>query len=69
MRSQRPTGGAAVSGGIGKVSGAIVGALVMGVINMGLSILSVDSAYQQAIKGLVVLFAVAFDLATQKRRS
>ncbi|AWA44150.1 sugar ABC transporter permease [Trueperella pyogenes] len=62
-------GGAAVSGGIGKVSGAIVGALVMGVINMGLSILSVDSAYQQAIKGLVVLFAVAFDLATQKRRS
>ncbi|MEW6934519.1 multiple monosaccharide ABC transporter permease [Trueperella pyogenes] len=61
-------GGAAVSGGIGKVSGAIVGALVMGVINMGLSILSVDSAYQQAIKGLVVLFAVAFDLATQKRR-
>lgn len=61
-------GGAAVSGGVGKVSGAIVGALVMGVINMGLSILSVDSAWQQAIKGLVVLLAVALDLLTSKRQ-
>lgn len=60
-------GGAAVSGGVGKVSGAIIGALVMGVLNMGLSILSVDSAWQQSIKGLVVLLAVAFDLAVRKR--
>lgn len=60
-------GGAAVTGGVGKVSGAIIGALVMGVLNMGLSILSVDSAWQQSIKGLVVLLAVAFDLAVRKR--
>lgn len=62
-------GGAAVSGGVGKVSGAIIGALVMGVLNMGLSILSVDSAWQQSIKGMVVLLAVAFDLATRKARA
>lgn len=60
-------GGAAVSGGVGRVTGTIVGALVMGVLNMGLSIMAVDAAWQQAIKGLVLLAAVAFDMA-QKRR-
>jgi len=60
-------GGTAVSGGIGKISGAIVGALIMGVLNMGLSIMSVDPAWQQAIKGLVLIIAVAFDLSSKKR--
>lgn len=60
-------GGTAVSGGIGKISGAIIGALIMGVLNMGLSILAVDSAWQQAIKGLVVILAVAVDLFTSKK--
>lgn len=62
-------GGTAVSGGIGKISGAIIGALIMGVLNMGLSIMSVDSAWQQAIKGLVVIVAVAVDLLTSRRGS
>ncbi len=60
-------GGAAVTGGIGRISGAIVGALIMGVLNMGLSILSVDPAWQMAIKGLVLLLAVAFDLINKRR--
>ena len=60
-------GGAAVQGGVGTVTGAMIGGLVMGVLNMGLSILSVDAAWQMAIKGLVLLLAVAFDL-TNKRR-
>lgn len=60
-------GGTAVSGGIGKISGAIVGALIMGVLNMGLSILAVDSAWQQSIKGLVVILAVAVDLISSKK--
>jgi len=60
-------GGAAVTGGIGRISGAIVGALIMGVLNMGLSIMAVDSAWQQAIKGLVLLAAVAFDLINKRR--
>lgn len=60
-------GGAAVTGGVGRVSGAIVGALIMGVLNMGLSIMTVDSAWQQAIKGLVLLLAVAFDLINKRR--
>ncbi|WP_024285720.1 multiple monosaccharide ABC transporter permease [Cellulomonas sp. KRMCY2] len=60
-------GGTAVTGGIGRVSGAIVGALIMGVLNMGLSIMAVDAAWQQAIKGLVLLLAVAFDLVNKRR--
>jgi putative multiple sugar transport system permease protein len=60
-------GGTAVTGGIGRVSGAIVGALIMGVLNMGLSIMAVDPAWQQVIKGLVLLAAVAFDLVNKRR--
>lgn len=60
-------GGAAVQGGVGTVTGAVIGGLVMGVLNMGLSILSVDAAWQQAIKGLVLLLAVAFDLINKRR--
>jgi len=60
-------GGAAVQGGVGKVSGAVIGALVMGVLNQGLSIMSVDSAWQQVVKGLVLLAAVAFDVINRRR--
>ena len=60
-------GGTAVTGGVGKVSGAMIGALIMGVLNMGLSIMSVDPSWQKAIKGLVLLAAVAFDLVNKRR--
>ncbi|QCB93008.1 multiple monosaccharide ABC transporter permease [Cellulomonas shaoxiangyii] len=60
-------GGAAVTGGIGRISGAIVGALIMGVLNMGLSIMAVDPSWQMVIKGLVLLLAVAFDLLNKRR--
>ncbi len=60
-------GGAAVQGGIGTVVGAVIGGLVMGVLNMGLSILSVDAAWQMAIKGIVLLLAVAFDIFNKRR--
>jgi putative multiple sugar transport system permease protein len=60
-------GGAAVQGGVGTVVGAVIGGLVMGVLNMGLSILSVDAAWQMAIKGLVLLLAVAFDIFNKRR--
>lgn len=60
-------GGTSVYGGIGRVSGVIVGALIMGVLNMGLSIMRVDPAWQSVIKGLVLLVAVAFDLINKRR--
>jgi len=62
-------GGTAVTGGVGKVSGAMIGALIMGVLNMGLSIMSVDPSWQKAIKGFVLLLAVAFDLVNKRRAS
>jgi putative multiple sugar transport system permease protein len=60
-------GGTAVTGGVGKVSGVIVGALIMGVLNMGLSIIGTNPALQNVIKGLVLLIAVAFDLINKRR--
>ena len=60
-------GGTAVTGGVGRISGAMVGALIMGVLNMGLSIGGVPSSWQQVVKGLVLLAAVAFDLLSKRR--
>ncbi|WP_406041356.1 sugar ABC transporter permease [Micromonospora sp. NBC_00898] len=55
-------GGAAVSGGIGTISGSIVGGLVMAVLNNGLQLLGVGTDRVQIIKGLVLLLAVAIDV-------
>jgi putative multiple sugar transport system permease protein len=60
-------GGAAVTGGVGTVIGAIIGGLVMGVLNNGMSLMGVSIDWQQAIKGLVLLAAVAFDVWNKKR--
>ena len=62
-------GGASTSGGIGRVMGAVVGGLVMGVLNNGMSLLGVDSNWQYVIKGLVLLFAVVFDLYSKKKKA
>lgn len=61
-------GGASMAGGIGTVGGAVVGALVMGVINNGMSLLGLGIAWQQVVKGLVLLMAVWFDIATKHKR-
>ena len=62
-------GGASTSGGIGRVMGAVVGGLVMGVLNNGMSLLGIDSNWQYVIKGLVLLFAVVFDLYSKKKNA
>lgn len=60
-------GGAAVSGGIGTVTGSLIGGLVMAVLNNGLYLLGVGSDMTQIIKGLVLLVAVAFDLYSKSQ--
>jgi putative multiple sugar transport system permease protein len=60
-------GGASASGGVGTVFGAIVGGLVLGVLNNGMSILGIGSDVQQMIKGLVLLAAVGFDVYNKRR--
>jgi putative multiple sugar transport system permease protein len=55
-------GGASASGGVGRVTGAVIGAFIMGVMNNGMSILGVGIDWQQVIKGLVLLAAVFLDV-------
>lgn len=62
-------GGTAVTGGVGTIPGAVVGALVMGVINQGLSIMGVDTAVVKTIKGLVLLGAVAVDILSKRKKN
>ncbi|HHV08902.1 MAG TPA: sugar ABC transporter permease [Clostridiales bacterium] len=60
-------GGASTSGGIGTVVGAMVGGLLMGVLNNGMSIMGISIDWQQAIKGFVLLGAVAFDVYSKSK--
>lgn len=61
-------GGASAYGGIGTVPGVIVGAVLMGVINIGMSIMGVDANYQKVVKGLVLLAAVIFDVVSKREK-
>lgn len=60
-------GGASAYGGVGTVPGVIIGALLMGVINIGMSIMGVDANFQKVVKGLVLLAAVIFDVVSKKK--
>ncbi len=60
-------GGASAYGGIGKVSGAVIGAILMGVLNLGMNIIGIDSNFQKVVKGLVLLAAVIFDVVSKRR--
>ena len=60
-------GGASTLGGVGTVVGAIVGGLLMGVLNNGMSIMGVSIDWQQAIKGFVLLAAVSFDVYSKSK--
>ena len=59
-------GGASAYGGIGTVPGVIVGAVLMGVINLGMSLMGVDANMQKVVKGVVLLAAVIFDVVSKR---
>lgn len=61
-------GGASAYGGIGTVPGAIIGALLMGVINQGMSIMGIGSDIQRVVKGVVLLLAVIFDVVSKNEK-
>jgi putative multiple sugar transport system permease protein len=60
-------GGASAYGGVGSVPGVVIGAVFMGVLNNGMSIMGIDANVQKAVKGLVLLAAVAFDVISKQR--
>ena len=62
-------GGTSSSGGIGNISGIVVGALIMGVINNGMSLMGVSIDWQRVIKGLVLIGSVTFDMYNKKRKT
>ena len=61
-------GGASAYGGTGKVSGMIIGAILMGVINKGMDLNGVEDPYKKVVKGLVLLAAVLFDVLSKQRK-
>ena len=61
-------GGASAYGGTGKVSGMIIGAVLMGVINQGMNMVGVNSNLQRVVKGLVLLVAVIFDVTSKRQK-
>ncbi|MDD3822423.1 MAG: multiple monosaccharide ABC transporter permease [Sphaerochaetaceae bacterium] len=60
-------GGAAASGGIGTIIGAITGGLVMGVINNGMSLMNIGADWQYVVKAAILLFAVFYDIWSRKK--
>jgi putative multiple sugar transport system permease protein len=60
-------GGASTTGGVGKITGAVVGAFIMGVLNNGMSIMGLGIDFQQMVKGMVLLAAVVFDLYNKQK--
>ncbi|MFD5658365.1 multiple monosaccharide ABC transporter permease [Streptomyces hirsutus] len=60
-------GGASMSGGVGTVLGAVIGGLVLGVLNNGMNLVGVGTDWQQVIKGLVLLAAVGFDVWNKRK--
>ena len=61
-------GGASAYGGSGTVPGMLVGALLIGVINLGMSLMGIDANLQKVVKGVVLLAAVAFDIISKRNK-
>ena len=62
-------GGVSASGGAGSVLGMVIGATLIGVINLGMSLISLDANWQRVVKGFVLLAAVVFDILSKKKQS
>ena len=62
-------GGVSASGGSGTVLGMVIGATLIGIINLGMSLIHLDADYQRVVKGFVLLAAVVFDILSNKRSS
>lgn len=61
-------GGASLAGGVGRISGTVIGTLILGVMTSGFTFLRIDAYYQDIVKGLIIVAAVAVDVYRNKRR-
>ncbi len=62
-------GGAAASGGVGTIIGAVIGAFTMGILNNGMSLIGWTTDVQKVVKGIVLLGAVTFDLISKRKKA
>ncbi|BDU49871.1 sugar ABC transporter permease [Haliovirga abyssi] len=62
-------GGTSLSGGSGTITGTIIGTLIIGTLNNGMSLMGISSFYQLIVKGLIILLAVWFDVASKKKKA
>ncbi|MEG2083893.1 MAG: ribose ABC transporter permease, partial [Oscillospiraceae bacterium] len=60
-------GGVSMTGGMGKIGGVVIGALIIGVISNGLNLLNINSFWQLIVKGVIVLVAVYVDILKKNR--
>ncbi len=62
-------GGTSFAGGVGTIAGTVIGALIIGVLNNGMSLLGVPTFYQFIIKGLIIIVAVWFDVLSKQKKA
>lgn len=61
-------GGVSTSGGVGKITGSLIGALVMSSLTSGMNLMGVDISYQYIIRGIILVIAVIFDIITRRKK-
>lgn len=62
-------GGASLAGGIGRIAGTVIGTLILGVMTSGFTFLRIDAYYQDIVKGLIIVAAVAVDTHRTRRKA
>ncbi len=61
-------GGTSLAGGIGRISGTVIGTVILGVMTSGFTFLGVDAYYQEIVKGVIIVAAVSADMYRQRKR-
>ncbi|EFG8199647.1 ABC transporter permease [Escherichia coli] len=61
-------GGTSLTGGVGRITGTVIGTIILGVMTSGFTFLRVDAYYQEIVKGLIIIAAVVIDVYRQKKR-
>jgi len=61
-------GGTSLAGGVGRITGTVIGTIILGVMTSGFTFLRVDAYYQEIIKGIIIVAAVVADVLRQKRK-
>jgi len=61
-------GGASLSGGVGRITGTVIGTLILGVVTSGFTFLRIDAYYQEIVKGMIIIAAVIADQYRRRAR-